>query len=362
MSDPVRVAVGLALSFAVGALGCATASKLVYTPAELRAEVARRAPAIPAGEIVVPFEIGEAEAAVARRMVLEAKSDSERVRILAEALFDPNAFGLRYAPSVTASAEETLRTSTGNCLALASVFVGLARAIGLNAHYMDASTRVHEMRHGEDGMTINAGHLTAMVSTAHEDIALDFARLGRIRWYRVIDDLEALAHFYNNRGFDLMDRSQERGAPVPWVDVAHDFRLAVQVMPAFAQAWNNLGIAATRLGRYAEAVEDYRTAIARDPKLAAPHNNLGSLYLQTGDDGAALRSFEKAARLEPSGPHIQYNLALALLRRGDRPGAIRALQRAVDLRAGYPEAQKLLDELTADRDRPRGDGPRLGGG
>lgn len=321
--------------------------------------MARRAPAIPPREIVVPFEIRETEAAVARRVVHDAKSDAEQVRLLARALFDPHVFALRYASSVTSSAEETLRSSAGNCMALASAFVGLARAIGLRAYYVDASTRVHEMRYAEDGITINAGHVSAMVPTPDGDLALDFGLLGRFPWCRVIDDLGALAHFYNDRGFDLMGRFQERGEPVPWAEVAHDFRLSVQVKPAFAQAWNNLGISAAHLGRYEEAIEDYRTAIARDSALAAPYNNLGSLYLETGDVGAALQSLEAAARLEPRGPHVQYNLGVALLRRGDCPAAVKALQRAVDLRAGFPEAQKLLDELTVEpvRGSPRSEAP-----
>jgi hypothetical protein len=340
------VAAAMALFTAASTTGCTVVSKVAYTPSELRAEVARRAPSIPGREIVVPFEVTPAQVGLARKVVAEARSDEDRVRALTEALFDPGGFGLRYASTVTASAEETLSSSEGNCLALASVFIGLARGIGLKAYYMDASTRVHETRYHNDGMTVNAGHVTALVKTGDGDIGLDFERLGQIRWYRAIDDLEALAHFYNNRGFDLIDRAQERGLEADWTEVAHDFWLAVQVMPTFARAWNNLGIAAARLGRAEEAVQDYRTAIARDPKLAAPLNNLGSLHLQSGDVEAALQALEAAARLEPRGAHIQYNLAVARHRHGDRLGAVEALRRAIDLRGVYPEAQALLDQLT----------------
>ena len=342
---PARwLALGLALS-----AGCASLARprLAYTADELRQEVARRAPAIDAAERVVPFEVTEEQVALARRAVADARTARERARMLSEALFSPDYFGLRYAWSITAAAQDTLRAAQGNCLSLASVFVGLARAVGLEAYYMDASVRVHETRFGGDGMVVNAGHVTALVKDGDKDIALDFEQLGKIAWYRVLSDVEALAHFYNNRGYDLIDRADEAGQPVDWAEVAHQFELAVEVVPEFAQAWNNLGIAHARQGLRDEAIADYRRAMARDPGLAAARNNLGLLYLEEGEVPAALAALREAARLEPRGSHIQYNLATARLRQGDRPGALEALRRALALRSDYPEARALLAQLTS---------------
>jgi tetratricopeptide (TPR) repeat protein len=346
MQHRLRVVVVLSLSALGSAVGCAT-QKLAYRPDELRAEVRRRAPELDPADVVVPYEISPAHVDLARRLVRDAASDSGRVRALTTALLDPHprGLGLRYVPSVTTGAEETLRQSRGNCLALASVFIGLARAVGLEAYYIDASVHVHETRYENDGTTVNEGHLTAMVRTATENIGLDFSRAGTMSWYRVLDDVEALAHFYNNRGFEQMDLAESAGVPVDWVAIERDFQRAVQVLPSFARAWNNLGLAASRLGHHDEAVQHYRTAIARDPKLAAPHNNLGSLLLAAGEFEAALTELEAAARLDPAGSHIQYNLAVALLQRGDRDGARQALERAVALRADYPQAQAMLTEL-----------------
>jgi tetratricopeptide (TPR) repeat protein len=338
---------GLALSVVDGAAGCGATLKLAYTPDELRAEVARRAPALPPRDVLVPFELTPEWVERAQQIVQPARSVGERVRLLAEALAEGGSLGVRYAAGATTSAEEALRTSAGNCTALASLFIGLARAVGLTAYYIDASTRVHETRYGDDGMTVNAGHITALVENGVDMIGLDFERLGRIRWYRIIDDVEALAHLYNNRGFDLIDDARERSLPVDWAAAARQFLMATQVVPNFARAWNNLGIAASHLGRVQEAIQDYRTAIAKDPKLAAPYNNLGSLYLATGDARAALEALTAAASLEPTGPHIQYNLAIARLRQGDRQGAIEAARRAIDLRGRYPDAQALLERLSA---------------
>jgi tetratricopeptide (TPR) repeat protein len=352
---PRSVALVLLSAFAcIGAIaGCAT-SKLAYSPDELRLELARTAPSIPRDEIVIPYEIDAGQVALARDLVRFAKSDIDRVRILTEAFNDPKIFGLRYAPTLTVDARQTLRDKEGNCLSLSSVFIGLARAAGLDAFYVDGSVRIHERRFEDSqDLSVDIGHVSVMIKTADEAIGLDFAQFGRSRWYRVISDVEALAHFYNNRGFELIDTAEQDGQEADWSRVHHNFWLAVQVQPSFAQAWNNLGVAEAHLGHHQESIAAYGNAIAHRPDLAAPHNNLGSLYLQIGEAGLALKSLETAEKLEPSGSHIQYNLAVARLRLGDRAGAIRALRQAIDLRGSDAHARSLLDELAPPKKAAR---------
>lgn len=341
---PRTAAAGALAALALSATGCLGSLKQVYTPAELRRELEVRQ-AVPAPDLVVPFELPPEALARARRLVLGGMTSAKKVEVLVRAMFDPEAFGLRYDASVTTTGAEALRAGRGNCVALASVFIGLARSVGLDARFVDASSRVNERRYAEDGSAVHFGHVTAMVNTGYERIGLDFARIGPFQWYQVLDDLEALAHYYNNRGFELVDRAREAGAAPDWPEAGRLFALAVAVKPGFARGWNNLGIAAARLGRRDEAVAHYRRAMALDPLLAAPHANLGAMLLQDGDLAAALDELDRAAALDPKGAHIQYNLALARLRSGDRAGAVEALQRTLSLRGGYPGAQALMEQL-----------------
>jgi Flp pilus assembly protein TadD len=338
----------------MGAAGCAAAQKQVYTPAELRQELAGRA-GIPAADLVVPYELPPGALARARTLVERARGDGEKVEVLVKGMFDPAGFGLRDQLTTTTGAE-ALRSGRGNCVALASVFIGLARAVGLDARYVDASGRVNETRRGDDGSTVHFGHVSAMVNTGNERISLDFARLGPYLWYTPLDDLEAVAHFYNNRGYELVDRAREASQSPDWAEAARQFRLAVAVKPGFARGWNNLGIAEARLGRRDEAMDHYRKASALAPAMAAPHANLGASLLQAGDPAAAAAELGEAARLDPKGPHIQYNLGLALLRSGDRDGAIEALRRTLALQGDHPSARALLERLTAGKPGEVGSG------
>jgi hypothetical protein len=340
------VAAAAMAALALGATGCAGVLKQRYTPAELRQELAGR-PGIPAADVVVPYELPPQALEKAQRLVLWTRSEGEKVELLVKAMFDPAVFGLSgELTPITTTGAEALRTGRGNCVALASVFIGLARAVGLDARYVDASSRVNETRYGDDGSTVHFGHVSAMVNTGSERISLDFARLGPVQWYQPLDDLEALAHFYNNRGYELVEQALEAGQAPDWAEAERTYRLAVAVKPGFARGWNNLGIAVAHLGRREEAAGHYRRASALDPAMAAPHANLGSSHLQAGDLPAALQELTTAAELDPKGAHIQYNLAVARWRSGDREGALTALRRTLALRGNYPGAQALLERLT----------------
>lgn len=338
----------LSAAFAAGCAGWAT-----YDPAALRAEVASRAPAVPPGELVVPFEVTDVQVERARRLVGTTYSEHERAQRLARALFTPGGFGLRYATGATATAQQTLRQGHGNCLGLASVFVGLARALGLDARYVDASERMQETRYRDHDLVVSSGHVTAIVQLGRERMTFDFGSSEVPRSYRVITDAEALGHFYNDRGYDHLEAAEARGTAVDWEAVQHDFWLSTQVAPRFPEAWSNLGIASARLGRPGEAEAAYREAIRHGPDLAAPRNNLGLLLLARGDAAGAREALEVAARLEPRRAHVQLNLAGARLRVGDRRGALEAARRALELRGDDPEASALLREL---------DGAGAGGG
>jgi tetratricopeptide (TPR) repeat protein len=328
-----------------------TGRRLVYTPNELRAEVARRAPDLPADSLVIPFEVDAEQIDKASRVVAGYAARGDQVRALVDAIFKSTAFNLHYAPVVTTTAGETLARHEGNCLSLASVFVGLARALGLKAYYLDASARVSEVTHRDPGLAVNAGHITAVAEIDSWRWYLDFDRsLGNIHSFRVLDDVEALAHFYNNRGYERMEMARLEGHAVDWEQAASDFIIAVRVEPNFARAWNNLGVAHARAGRLAEAEKAYRRAIAGDAKIAAAYNNLGTLYESERRLTEGVAALRQAVALEPNSAHTHYNLGRALLLSGQYAAGIASLERAAALR--NDSAAALLNKLALYRTGP----------
>jgi len=263
-------------------------------------------------------------------------------------------------PVVTASARDALDHHEGNCLTLASVFVGLARGVGLDAYYMDASRRIGEVE-TDDEVIVNMGHITAAVDTERGTLAMDFGwDLPRGNYYRRIDDVEAVAHFYNNRGFERLDDAMRRGQALDWTSAGRDFTVATEVMPDFSRGWNNLGIANARLGNREEAERDYARAISIEPSFAAPRTNLGVLALRDGRVETALARFDDAVRAEPKNARAHYHRGVALLRL-DRPAeAATAFARAVALEPDFPRARTMLDRAQAQIASPSAPGTATG--
>src|SRR5262245_26615179 len=77
--------------------------------------------------------------------------------------------------------------------------------------------------------------------------------------------------------------------PGRWEEAIEAYRRVVALDPAYAAAWNNLGLLLHRIGRYAEARGAYEAALSQDPRCCESAYNLGSLDEDEGriDDAIA---------------------------------------------------------------------------
>jgi tetratricopeptide (TPR) repeat protein len=93
-------------------------------------------------------------------------------------------------------------------------------------------------------------------------------------------------------------------------------RHTVRLAPASAEGHNNLGLALSELGRFAEAEACYQEALRLNPRYADAHNNLGSAYKEQGRFEEALACYQLALWLSPDMPSVRWNRSLALLQMG----------------------------------------------
>jgi tetratricopeptide (TPR) repeat protein len=262
-----------------------------------------------------------------------------RADMLVRAITSGHQFDVRWVPVATTAARETLEAGHGNCLSMASLFVGLARGIGLEAFYVDASDRVNDVVR-EDELIVDTGHIAATVRTERGWSLVDFSGgISEYRTFRVIDDVEALAHFYNNRGYERISLANSL---VAWNEALADFQMATYVLPTFARAQNNLGVAYARLGDDGSAERAYRAAVTADERFAAPRHNLGNLSLRRDEPDRAAYWYTLAIKLQKDNPYAHYHLGLALAKAGDQQGSIEAFERAIALKHDYAEPRNLL--------------------
>lgn len=121
--------------------------------------------------------------------------------------------------------------------------------------------------------------------------------------------------------------------------------------PAFARAWNALGVVQMQLGRIEEAEASLLRAEKEAPSDFRPQLNLGKLYnalRRVADAEARLR---RAVLLAPENPDAHFGLA-ALLRDAGRPAeAEPSLRRAVELAPQDAEAHYLLARILLESGR-----------
>jgi Flp pilus assembly protein TadD len=104
--------------------------------------------------------------------------------------------------------------------------------------------------------------------------------------------------------------------------IAH-YRRAIELAPAEALPYKNLGNALRRAGGHrSEALQAYRKAVALQPGYAYAHNGLGNALKEEGDLDAAVAAYRKAIEIDPKYARPHFGVGVALYERGDRDGAL----------------------------------------
>jgi tetratricopeptide (TPR) repeat protein len=327
------------------AAGCSATPKKVYTPDEMRTELASRVSTQMRDEIVIPFEIDDEIRQLAREATRNASTDDDRVRAIVDAITSLGGFSISYDWLSNKTAKEVFRQGKGNCLAYTNLFVGMARSVGVDAVYADVLFNERLTREAE--IVVKSTHVTAAVTLGSGLTLIDFTKTPERKYtaFRAIDDLEAIANFYNNQGF-LYGYFTEKG------DVSFDplekelemYRLSLEILPTFVRARNNLGVALRRRGKIEEAIEQYKLAIRQDPKYVEARSNLATAYLYQGHTKEALEEYRLAA--ENAGPdgYVHERLGLTFFRLGRYQEAIKELRKALAKEPDLADAHYHLGE------------------
>ena len=110
-------------------------------------------------------------------------------------------------------------------------------------------------------------------------------------------------------------------------------------------AWNNLGVIATREGRMEDSIRYFKKALELSPHHVVSLDNLGNAYrsLKRWDD--ARKEFESAVAVSPEDPEANYGLGMVYAQTNESGKAYEYLQRALKARSDYPEALNNLGVL-----------------
>jgi len=138
---------------------------------------------------------------------------------------------------------------------------------------------------------------------------------------------------------------------------AREYRAAVRLRPADADAHYALAGVLEAAGRADEAMAEYQRTIALRPDNAPAHNALAGLLEDRGGREAALAQYHQAVALLPSDPHLRFNLGGALADAGRPAQAAAQYREALRLKPDFAEAGQALRALGTVGTRPVGTPP-----
>ncbi len=189
--------------------------------------------------IAVPFEINDEIRAALRGRAMPIGREKTRTSAILDFVFE--SLDLQYSLSPTRDAIGTYQARSGNCLSFVNLFVGMAREVHLNPFYVEVTD--FQRWNYRDGVVVSQGHIVAGMSVDGSLSTFDFLpyEAKAYRDFKPIDDLTAIAHYYNNIGAEaLLDDNLEQAEQA--------LTLAVDLDPDFNKALNNLGVFYLQIG------------------------------------------------------------------------------------------------------------------
>ncbi|MEE8385155.1 MAG: transglutaminase family protein [Dehalococcoidia bacterium] len=204
--------------------------------------------------------------------------------------------------------DRVLERRRGYCTGLASVYITIARRLGLSVYAVSTPSHLF-LRHDDGTGTIN------------------------------IETLED--------GREISDDTYRRRYHIPPISVQRGVFLRNLDEDRFlSQLINNAGTLRSRAGERQRAQELYRRALELDPLNVTARFNLARDQMRQERFLLAVEGYSLGLELRPNDPWSLNNRGVCRLRLGNRDGAVADFLEALSVDPGFVEARRNLDLLT----------------
>ena len=253
-----------------------------------------------------------------------------------------------YEPYLNLPAPQTFLEKRGNCLSYTSLFVALARAVGLDASFQIVD--VPPEYDSVNGMLVLNKHVNVFVGDVpgRRGATVEFSEEYKSGIYdrEVVDDDYATALYYNNIAFSHALTDDPRGSFVY-------LRKAIEAMPSNPDYWANLGVFYARGGHLDHAVAAHGRALALDADHGAAIRGLANAYAALGRDAASVHYRKRVAHSRARDAYTYFTLAQRALDANRPVDSLELLSSAIRLHRKDHRFYRLQgqahDELGNDR-------------
>jgi tetratricopeptide (TPR) repeat protein len=266
----------------------------------------------------------------------------QTTRSLVWAAADQNIRPFLYRPELTLPPVESFDQHQGNCLSYSSMFMLMARHLGLDAWYQEVE--IPQQWNNENNTLLVSIHVNVVVESdfgSHWVVDVSGRNTGRSQLHRRISDEVVLAQYYNNLGAEALTRN-ELGEAYAYI------RKAIETEPNLHYLWSNLGVVYIRNSQVDAAMAAYLTALDIDPGSSMATNNLYLIYERTGNVLAAAEIQNRVDRNRRKNPYYLSHLSAVAFDEGRLDDSRELAERAVKLnqdeyRFHYQLARTLLE-------------------
>lgn len=127
-----------------------------------------------------------------------------------------------------------------------------------------------------------------------------------------------------------------------YVRAANYFEKAVEIDPAYAEAWYQAGFSYGMLGKHEESLKASKQAARLRPEWTETFVNIGASSYALGKFEDAVNAYRQAAKLDGGNPDTQYALGLSFSKLGRTEEEILAYKRAVTIKPDFSNAYEKL--------------------
>ena len=245
----------------------------------------------------------------------EARARGEEAG-LANAVADQGALKLNYDDIITRDAAGTFAAGSGNCLSLVIMSAAFAKALKLEVTYQ--SMRLAPDWSRGNGLYLASTHVNLSLapprigpSSANANynpsnsLTIDFVPSEQASKYNAqkISEKTIVAMYLNNRAAEELGQLR--------VDNAYWWaRAAVEKDPAFASAYNTLGVIYQKRGDLQRAETAYKLALGQAPDDTSVMSNLVQVLALEGKTAESAALDSERLRLEPAPPFFYFERAM----------------------------------------------------
>ena len=113
-----------------------------------------------------------------------------------------------------------------------------------------------------------------------------------------------------------------------------DYTKVIEIVPDFADAYNERGIVYRHMKEYDKAIEDYNKAVEINPNHVVAYNNLSITYGMMVEPDKAIDAATKAIKADPTFPNAYHSRAIAWMKKNKQKKAIKDFDACLNLASG----------------------------